>query len=95
LLTWFRFPLGLLALAFARRPPRTKKTDVAEHPRVMRHIGLLFNKPPGVCQVAIYLVVRNCAGMALLSLTQTPSLYGIRVGKQGHGVVIADFEDYW
>ena len=36
-----------------------KKTDVAEHPQVKRHIGLLFNKPPGVCQVAIYLVVRN------------------------------------
>jgi hypothetical protein len=25
-----------------------KKTDVSEHPQVFRHIGLLFNKPPGI-----------------------------------------------
>jgi len=24
-----------------------KKTDVAEHSQVFRHIGLLFNEPPG------------------------------------------------
>ena len=24
-----------------------KKTDVAEHPEVFHHVGLLFNKPPG------------------------------------------------
>jgi hypothetical protein len=24
-----------------------KKADVAEHPQVFGHIGLLFNKPPG------------------------------------------------
>jgi hypothetical protein len=27
--------------------PRTKKADVAEHPKVFDHVGLLFNKPPG------------------------------------------------
>ena len=62
------FSLGLLALtsaSFCKKPlvrpkaARTKKTDVPEHPQVIRHIGLLFNKPPGVCQVAIYPVVRN------------------------------------
>jgi hypothetical protein len=26
--------------------PRTKKADVAEHPKVFGHVGLLFNKPP-------------------------------------------------
>jgi hypothetical protein len=24
-----------------------KKADVAEHPRVSNHVGLLFNEPPG------------------------------------------------
>jgi hypothetical protein len=32
-------PLGL---------PRTKKADVAGHPKVFRHVGLLANKPPGM-----------------------------------------------
>ena len=27
--------------------PRTKKADVAEHPEVFRHVGLLTTKPPG------------------------------------------------
>jgi hypothetical protein len=26
---------------------KNKKTDVAEHPKAFRHVGLLFNKPPG------------------------------------------------
>jgi hypothetical protein len=25
----------------------TKKADVAEHPKVSRHVGLLVNEPPG------------------------------------------------
>jgi hypothetical protein len=28
-------------------PTRTKKADVAEHPEVFRHIGLLVSEPPG------------------------------------------------
>jgi hypothetical protein len=27
--------------------PRTKKADVAEHPKIFDHVGLLFNEPPG------------------------------------------------
>jgi hypothetical protein len=27
--------------------PGTKKADVAEHPEVFDHVGLLFNEPPG------------------------------------------------
>jgi hypothetical protein len=27
--------------------PKTKKADVAEHPKVFDHVGLLFNEPPG------------------------------------------------
>jgi hypothetical protein len=27
--------------------PRTKKADVAEHPKEFDHVGLLFDKPPG------------------------------------------------
>jgi hypothetical protein len=29
------------------RIPTNKKADVAEHPKAFRHVGLLFNKPPG------------------------------------------------
>ena len=28
-------------------PEIKKKADVAEHPEVFRHVGLLFNQPPG------------------------------------------------
>jgi hypothetical protein len=28
-------------------PQKTKKADVAEHPKVFDHVGLLFNEPPG------------------------------------------------
>jgi len=30
-----------------QRPARTKKADVAEHPKVLDHVGLLVNEPPG------------------------------------------------
>jgi hypothetical protein len=29
------------------KPPKRKKADVAEHPKVFHHVGLLFNKPTG------------------------------------------------
>src|SRR5579862_4476897 len=34
-----------------------KKTDVAEHPQVLDHVGLLVNRLPG--RVALYLVIRQ------------------------------------
>jgi hypothetical protein len=37
------FPLGHKHLF----SPRTKKADVAEHPKVFDHVGLLVNEPPG------------------------------------------------
>jgi hypothetical protein len=36
-----------------------KKADVAEHPEVFGHVGLLFNEPPSLGRVAIYLVIRR------------------------------------
>jgi len=30
-----------------RLSPRTKKADVAKHPKAFGHVGLLFNQPPG------------------------------------------------
>ena len=44
-------------------PQKTKKTDVAEHPKVFDHVGLLFNEGPGK------------AGL-LLSSRPTTSVYG-------------------
>ena len=29
-------------------PEIKKKADVAEHPEVFHHVGLLFNRPPGM-----------------------------------------------
>ena len=37
------FPIGSKRLW----SPRTKKADVAEHPKAFGHVGLLFNEPPG------------------------------------------------
>jgi hypothetical protein len=34
-----------------RRPPRTKKADVIEHPKVFDHVGLLVNEPPGSAEL--------------------------------------------
>jgi hypothetical protein len=28
-------------------PQKTKKADMAEHPKVSGHVGLLVNEPPG------------------------------------------------
>jgi len=35
-----------------------KKADVAEHPEVFDHVGLLVNEPPGTGRVALHLVIR-------------------------------------
>jgi hypothetical protein len=40
-------------ISFHSRPPdlsprpETKKADAAEHPRMLNHVGLLFNGPSG------------------------------------------------
>jgi hypothetical protein len=31
--------------------PRTKKADVAEHPKAFDHVGLLANEPPGTAEL--------------------------------------------
>lgn len=38
---------------------KTKKADVAEHPQVFDHAGLLVNEPPKHARVALYLVIRQ------------------------------------
>lgn len=38
--------------------PKTKKADVAEHPEVLHHAGLLLDEPPRY-RVALHLVVRR------------------------------------
>jgi len=40
-------------------PPTIKKADVARHPKVFDHVGLLFNKPPGIHRVALHPVIRR------------------------------------
>jgi hypothetical protein len=34
-----------------RRPTKTKKADVTEHPEVFGHVGLLINEPPGTAEL--------------------------------------------
>jgi hypothetical protein len=36
----------------------TKKADVAKHPKVFDHVGLLFDEPAGFRRIALHLVVR-------------------------------------
>ena len=43
-------PMRVTACTLAaprRQSTRTKKADVAEHPEVFDHVGLLVNEPPG------------------------------------------------
>jgi len=46
-----RIPRSSSSFPFIAAPrlstAKNKKTDVAEHPKVFHHVGLLFNKPPG------------------------------------------------
>ena len=37
----------VLSCPFAIAGPKNKKADVAEHPEVFHHVGLLVNEPPG------------------------------------------------
>ena len=54
-------PMPKSSVPRPRRPTRTKKADVEEHPEVLPHVGLLVNRPPRNNRVALYLVVRaNC-----------------------------------
>ncbi|MBN1912249.1 MAG: DUF2973 domain-containing protein [Pirellulales bacterium] len=34
-----------------QQPTRTKKADVAEHPEVFDHVGLLVNEPLGTAEL--------------------------------------------
>jgi hypothetical protein len=36
---------------YARRRRQAKKADVVEHPEAFDHVGLLFNKPPGIAEL--------------------------------------------
>ena len=43
-------PLGENQAAFG--PEHIKKTDVSEHPEVIRHVGLLANGPLGTAELS-------------------------------------------
>jgi hypothetical protein len=48
-------------MVLSKKGVAQQKTDVAEHPEVFRHIGLLFNEPPGSARLPFYLVIRKAA----------------------------------
>jgi hypothetical protein len=52
------------------RRQEQKKTDVAEHPQVKRHIGLLFNKPPGSARL-LFIQSSESSMKVFLSLLPT------------------------
>jgi hypothetical protein len=43
--------IAFASVRFSGNDQRNKKTDVAEHPQVFRHVGLLFNKRPGAARL--------------------------------------------
>jgi hypothetical protein len=49
-----------------RRPTAMKKADVAEHPKVFDHVGLLINEPPGIpgCSLFSHPTTSNSSGSA-------------------------------
>jgi hypothetical protein len=44
---------------FAPQVSAQKKADVAEHPKVVHHVGLLVNGPSGSRRAALQLVIRQ------------------------------------
>jgi hypothetical protein len=44
---WIAFFQGILRASKHLAAPRTKKADMAEHPEVFDHVGLLVNEPHG------------------------------------------------
>lgn len=42
-----------------RRPVKTKKADVAKHSKVLNHVGLLFNEPPGTAGLPLIKSSKN------------------------------------
>jgi hypothetical protein len=66
--------------ASVKRCGIAKKTDVAEHPKVFRHVGLLVNRLPG--WVALYLVIQRRLERPKVFPPQTPRLYCLSRGKQ-------------
>ena len=81
---WSSVPFSLVASDLSS--PRTKKADVAQHPKVLSHVGLLVNEPPGQGRIALYLVtqqrtLRGTDGHAA-ALPRLHALYGQDEGKQ-------------
>jgi hypothetical protein len=52
---------------------RTKKADVAEHPEVFNHVGLLVNESPGMGRVALYLASDNITESVAIKRVTGPS----------------------
>jgi len=71
----------------------TKKADVAEHPEVIHHVGLLINGPSSLSRNAPQLVVRQLNGprrqCTLAGTSRTPWLYTLNPAKQSNTMQIA------
>src|SRR6185503_15002328 len=64
---------------------RTKKADVAEHPKVFDHVGLLVNQPPGINRAAVVLVVRRHWEAALPTRPQPDTSHSRPWDRQSNG----------
>src|ERR1700733_6602823 len=70
------------------RASETKKADVAEHPQVFDHVGLLIDGPPGLSRVAPHLVLRRFVRLADCKVA---SCFGdARDGNRGESEAQAD-----
>jgi hypothetical protein len=59
-----------VGLQIRRLPTKAKKADVAEHRKMFRHVGLLFNEPPGGGRVVLHLVIRPLLYLKCTSRTR-------------------------
>ena len=62
----------------------TKKADVARHSRVLNHVGLLVNGPPGIHRAALHLVVR----LGARAFARSPLLLIVSPAAAGHKAIL-------
>jgi len=77
-----------------RQIMNSKKNDVAEHPAVFSHVGILVNEPPGPSRIARYLVIQLSPDCRTISdsftVPQPPLFYRDRSSE---AITVSDLRD--
>ena len=75
------------------RATETKKADVAEHPEVFRHVGLLIDGPPGLAGLPF---IQSSDVVYLILLRESRKANGIRsCESRGAGIIVGKCGAPW